>query len=143
MEQERQERLVLNSHHLPRLGQDNSGKDLRLMIISFMGNDGSGKSTYCNMLSNSLSASYPVRYVSEFTGPLLNLLKRFKKVSSYDNASREISFSTRLSPYIVWLDCLLQIVYYKITYKSRMVIKDRCAYDYLATWVELGVSNRI
>ncbi|HJQ08776.1 MAG TPA: hypothetical protein VJ836_04835 [Candidatus Saccharimonadales bacterium] len=119
------------------------------MIIALTGNDGSGKTTLGKMLARSLAAEYrPVAKLEEFDYPLIRMFRKLAgptKTIQTQTETRQGSkqpLSLKLLPYIQWADSLLQTAKFKLFARHVTVIKDRCAYDYIATWRELGVTNR-
>jgi glycosyltransferase involved in cell wall biosynthesis len=88
------------------------------MIIAFMGNDGSGKTTLARKLLENLRASgFDVRYKAEFNYFLLDIFsKLFRKERIYKikklSLVREDKYRKppyfKLWPYLVWLDLLAE-----------------------------------
>ena len=141
-------------------------------IISFSGNNGTGKTTIAKELEKRLNAvGIEAHYIKEFDHFLLKYLHRIyhpykgdnynpyvgtkhdTPVSSEWHASftkPENSFGLRvwttLRPFVwpvaVWCDCLLEWCYYKTTARNKVVILDRYAYDYFVSFERHGWSNR-
>jgi len=121
------------------------------MIIAFMGNDGSGKTTLAKKFVERLRAlGVDVQYRTEFDYFLLSLFFRLlgkEKVSR----SRRL-FLTKESgawkpayfkawPYLVWLDLFLEWLWNKLFKRNSVVVMDRYAYDFLMSWEWLGYAN--
>jgi thymidylate kinase len=114
------------------------------MIVALVGNDGSGKTTLCHRLNEQYPDS---RVIEEFDYPFLGLIKRFAGRGRVTQTREAIKTShpvglIRMLPYAYWFDILCQTLYLKLCYKRKTVILDRCLYDHLATWRELGLANR-
>ena len=140
-------------------------------IISFSGNNGTGKTTIAKELENRLNAvGIEAHYIKEFDHFLLKYLHRIYSpykgknynpyvgtkhdtpVSSEWHASftkPENSFGLRvwttLRPFVwpvaVWCDCLLEWCYYKTTARNKVIILDRYAYDHFVSFERHGWSN--
>jgi thymidylate kinase len=122
------------------------------MIIAFMGNDGSGKTTistyvYRVLLSNGLQVYYKpefeyflIRYIMNFLGKQReNLMESFVSRTPIQNRS----FVFKMWPYIVWVDFLFFWLFIKIFKRNKIVILDRYLYDFLISWEYLGYANEI
>jgi thymidylate kinase len=129
------------------------------MIISFSGNDGSGKTTIGNSLVQMLSEKHiPISYKHEYDYMLIKYLFKLvgeKRVSkqrdSYlikqdenplDHADKQLTLFQKFWPYVVWADNLLTILYYKIFYRKRVIFLDRYPYDMYLSFVYMGRANR-
>ena len=117
-------------------------------MIAFMGNDGSGKTTIKNALADHyLKSSEDVISLTEFDYPILRLMR---KVGSKDTKKVQRSIQrdspstlTKFLPYLMLFESSLQSAKYRFFARRKMVLKDRCLYDYLATWRELGVASEL
>ena len=122
------------------------------MIVAFIGNDGSGKTTIsthiCNvLLSKGLKVYYKPEFEYFLVGYLLkifgkyreNLLRSFVLITT--GQKRKIIF--RMWPYIVWLDFLFFWLFLRIFKKETIVIFDRYIYDFLISWEYLGYINSL
>ena len=122
------------------------------MIIAFMGNDGSGKTTistyvYRMFLSNDLPAYYKpefeyflLKYIMEKLGnQRKKLTKSFISRTNFKNKSPVY----KIWPYIIWLDFLFFWFFLKIFKRNKIIILDRYLYDFLISWEYLGYSGKI
>lgn len=120
------------------------------MIIAFMGNDGSGKTTistsvYRVLLSNGLQVYYKpefeyflIRYIMNLMGKQReNLMESLVSRTTIQNRS----FAFKMWPYIVWVDFLFFWLFLKIFKRNKVVILDRYLYDFLMSWEYLGYAN--
>ena len=120
------------------------------MIIDIIGNDGSGKTAVAERLFDTQKKSKQnVIFRREFEYFYLDYVKRIfrrtylKKVQSDIQQENSSSFLKRISPYLVYIDLLLEHVYFRVFRRKFTVIKDRCAPDYLISWEEQGISNTL
>ena len=121
------------------------------MIVSFSGNDGSGKTTIAKEFKKTLTnAGFQVQYRQEFDYFLLKyLLKLFpqktvqKERSSFVNAhaAKKHSFIQKLWVYFVWFDCMLEQIWLRMTDGNKIIIMDRYAHDFLMSFEYLHLSN--
>jgi thymidylate kinase len=122
------------------------------MIIAFMGNDGSGKTTistyvYEVLFSKGLQVYYKpefeyflVRYIMNFLGKQRkNLMGSFASRTSIQNRS----FPFKIWPYVVWVDFLFFWLFLKIFKRNKIIILDRYLYDFLISWEYLGYANEL
>lgn len=121
------------------------------MIIAFMGNDGSGKTTLAKKFVGKLIAlGVNVQYRAEFDYFLLSHLFQLlgkEKVSrarksfliKEDRVWRHAYF--KAWPYLVWADLLLEWIWNKLFQHSKVTVMDRCSYDFLMSWEWLGYGN--
>lgn len=124
------------------------------MIIAFMGNDGSGKTTVIKLLEDKLAKSgRKIVYVSGFQHCFLDQFKlgiqRFasgdisKLQKEYGNSQRKVKrLSFYLWPYLVFIDCLCLYIKYWFQFR-KIVIFDRYFYDYVISFQNLGVYSRL
>jgi hypothetical protein len=130
------------------------------MIISFSGNDGSGKTTIAKtLLKNLRSKGLLISYRHEYDYVLIkylfrvlgeNIVKRERKkyvpIQSEDIEIvrlKKLTFVQRLWPYVVWLDNIVTIFMYKIFYKNRIILLDRHPYDMYLSFEYMGRSSRL
>jgi thymidylate kinase len=123
------------------------------MIIAFMGNDGSGKTTLAKEFVGRLRVlGMDVHYRAEFNYFLLGFLFRLLGEGKI-NKSRRL-FLTKESkvqkpvyfkiwPYLVWLDLLLELLWNRLFKHKSIIVMDRYAYDFLMSWEWLGYSDRL
>jgi thymidylate kinase len=121
------------------------------MIIAFMGNDGSGKTTLAKEVVKMLKTlGMDVRYQVEFDYFLLSHFLRLlgrEKVSR----AREVflakegkewkRFYFKVWPYVVWLSLFLEWLWNKLFKRKSVIVMDRYAYDFLMSWEWLGYSD--
>lgn len=121
------------------------------MIIAFMGNDGSGKTTLAKMFEDKLrNLGLDVHYRMEFDYFLLSRIFRLlnkERVNRYrwlfltkEGRDRKPSYF-KAWPYLVWLDLLLEWLWNKLLKRNSVVVMDRYAYDFLMSWEWLGYAN--
>ncbi len=122
------------------------------MIIAFIGNDGSGKTTVARILQTKLIASgRKTRYISAFEHCFLDGFKKLFGGSTaidIDRLQREYADSKRgrtnllffLWTYLVFLDCLCMFFKYFFCF-GEIVIFDRYFYDYVVSFRNLGVNT--
>jgi thymidylate kinase len=113
------------------------------MIMALVGNDGSGKTTLCHRLNKQYPGS---RVIEEFDYLLLSFIKRLTGRGRVAQTQEAIKAAAptgliRMLPYVYWFDILFHTLYLKVRYKHKTIILDRCLYDHLATWRELGLAN--
>lgn len=113
------------------------------MIISLIGNDGSGKSTISKEIQKHFSKSHKVTLIGEFDffiiKKLRNLLLLFYRDST---ATNKITYN-KFSPYLVFVDLFLQHLYFSFFQRDELIIRERGYLDFLATWQELRISNSL
>ena len=121
------------------------------MIIAFIGNDGSGKTTIAKKFEKHLNElGFDVHYKTEFNYFLLSFLLRIlgkEKLSG----QRRLFLTTnsrvgkpsyfKVWPYLVWLDLWLELLWNKFFNRSRIIIFDRYAFDFLMSWEWLAYAD--
>ncbi len=122
------------------------------MIVGFMGNDGSGKTTVIKLLEKKLiNRGLQTIYVPGYEHFFLNSVKNYyQKITGksihnlqneYDDASRSRTYKFfYLWPYFVLIDYLFLIFKYWLK-SGKIVLFDRYAYDYVISFKYLGVST--
>ena len=140
------------------------------MIIAFIGNNGTGKTTISKEMEKRLRAiGIDARYKKEFDHFLLKYVHKIyspykgkkydpfsgtiheteKEKDETENRKNEIIFKfwtslrPKIWPVLVWIDCLLEWIFYKITMRDKIIILDRYAYDHFVSWEMSGWSNRL
>jgi thymidylate kinase len=120
------------------------------MIIAFMGNDGSGKTTLSKNFSRYLKeVGIENEYREEFKYFILSYLfklfeKKIKKIRIdflKRKAKPKIRWYFKLWPFLVLIDQFLFWLYLRIFKRNKIVILDRYVYDFLMSWEWLGYSN--
>jgi len=122
------------------------------MIIAFMGNDGSGKTTisthiYKLFLSKGLQVYYKPEFEYFLIGYLLNPFGKQREqlaaslISRKNIQSRNPIF--KVWPYIIWVDFLFFWLFLKAFKRKQIVLLDRYLYDFLMSWEYLGYSNHL
>jgi thymidylate kinase len=123
------------------------------MIIAFIGNDGSGKTTVARKVETRLRDSgFEVKYFPSFNHGLLEYVlrmlpgKELKKTRANfldKGSSNRVSPIFKIWPYIVFVDCLFMYVKFKILNRHSVIILDRYFYDFLIGFEYLGFSSSV
>lgn len=119
------------------------------MLISFSGNNGSGKTHLSIFLRNKLKESkIDVIYIKEFKYFIIDRIKKIlgkntQRMQKEIIKKRNKNIVAILLPYIVWVDYFIFFNYLKVFKRNSVIIVDRYAFDYLNTWEELNVSNKL
>lgn len=107
------------------------------MIITFLGNDGSGKTTLAKETYNFFkSLGFDVVYHHEYQYALLKFLFRLIGNKRKDNMVDTMVFGTKKSwkyqlwPVLVWMDIYLQSLYFRVFRKQTIILLDRYIYDH-------------
>lgn len=122
------------------------------MIIAFMGNDGSGKTTVIKLLEKKLiEDGRKVIYVPGYDHLFLDRFKRwYQKLTGanldrlhrlYDNTNKsKTNMLFYLWPYFVFIDCLCLWIRYRLQF-WKVVLFDRYFYDYVISFQHLGIKT--
>jgi thymidylate kinase len=116
------------------------------MIITFMGNDGSGKTTLARASSDFFKElGFETICKHEYEYVLLKYLFRLiGKKKTQDLRNEMISETDKKSvifrvwPMLVWIDLLFQYFYFKIVKRKSVVVLDRYPYDHYMSFKHLG-----
>jgi len=119
------------------------------MIIAFMGFDGTGKTTVIKPLLRELGKLNEVEYHPGFDFVLVQYLKKAflgkgekeAQEKFLKKGDRKKPFSFKIWPFLVFLDCLLSYLQFKLSKRGKVVIFDRYFYDFLISYEYLGYSN--
>lgn len=125
------------------------------MIVTISGVDGCGKTTLGKQLATSLKClGYDVIYRVEFNYFLLGYVKTFVNYI-YPNKKRYEVFQKKILiehacpsivgsiwVYLTFFDLLFEYIYFQIFKRNKIIIMDRCIYDFLVGWQWIGYSNR-
>src|SRR5215211_2842044 len=119
------------------------------MIIAFMGNDGSGKTTISRQIHKfftdlGFETIYKHEYEYAIFGFLFKLIGKEKVEKSrnkmlYQN-KKPVSYT--LWPILVWFDLLMQYVYYRIFKRRSVILLDRYPYDQYLSFKYLGILTK-
>jgi thymidylate kinase len=119
------------------------------MIIAFMGNDGSGKTTLSRQIHKFFTGlGFETIYKHEYEYAILRFLFKLvgrKKIEKSRNemlAQKKRSVTYTLWPILVWFDLLLQYVYYRIFKRRAVILLDRYPYDQYMSFKYLGVLTK-
>ena len=125
------------------------------MIITLSGVDGSGKTTIGKLLFNRLERQgYKVKYRVEFDYFLLGYLKKvINLISGKRNTANVIKTKILIEKsypiligkiwvYLTFFDLLIEYFLYKLFFKKKIIIFDRCVYDFLVGWEWIGYSDK-
>lgn len=123
------------------------------MIIAFMGNDGSGKTSVMRGLMALLNemGQQKILYVPGYDHFFLDKLKLiYQKITGTDVVKLQREYSSketkkknilfRIWPFFVYLDCLCLLIKYHAKF-NQIILFDRYFYDYINSFQELGISN--
>lgn len=119
------------------------------MLISFSGNNGSGKTHLSRYLADILRTNNEdVMYIREFQYFFIGRIKKVlgrttQKIQKEVIKKRRKNIIAYLLPYAIWVDYFIYFNLLKLFYPNKTIIVDRYSIDYLNTWMELGVNNRI
>lgn len=111
------------------------------MIVTFSGNDGSGKSFLAKQFLKDCEKNMPVLHLKEFDYFILNILKKKKNKYISTKKQEKKSKTLLLLPYLIFLDLLIEYFYYSFFHSKKVIVKERSTLDFLATWEELNISN--
>lgn len=124
------------------------------MIVTLSGVDGSGKTTLGKAVAEALRArGYHVVYRVEFNYFLLGYLKKFINMITRDHNKadtirqkviREKSYPNiagRIWTYFTFFDLLSEYIFFKIFFKRKVILMDRCIYDFLIGWKWIGYAT--
>lgn len=130
------------------------------MIISFSGNDGSGKTTIGNALIKSFKdKGINVIYKHEYDYVFLKFFfkivgekklnnERKKYVPKHDDnieevRNKKLTLVQKLWPYAVFTDNLMTILLYKFFYRNKILLLDRYPYDMYLSFEYMGRGSRL
>ena len=115
------------------------------MIIAFMGNDGSGKTTMAKEIVRIFEdLGFKAIYRHEYDYAILKFLFKIVGVEKIDKerkwmiVERKKSWKYYIWPFLVWFDILLQYLYFKIFRRKAIVVLDRYPYDHYMSFKYLG-----
>lgn len=115
------------------------------MIIAFMGNDGSGKTTIAKEVCKIFrDLGFEVIYKHEYQYTILRLLFEIIGMKKIESGRREMlverkkSWKYYLWPLLVWLDGYFSYLYFKFFKKDAIVVLDRCLFDHYMSFKYLG-----
>jgi thymidylate kinase len=119
------------------------------MIITFMGNDGSGKTTISRQIHKFFSnVGFETVYKHEYEYATLRFLFKLVGEKKLERSRNEMlvqkkrSASYTLWPILVWFDLLLQYLYYSIFKRRTIIILDRYPYDQYLSFKYLGTLTK-
>lgn len=125
------------------------------MLITFSGVDGSGKTTIGKLLAEGLKKrGFDITYKVEFKYFLLGYLKKFVNIITRNKKTSDIMqrkvlteksyplIIGKLWVYLTFFDLLLEFLYFKIFCRNRIIVMDRCIYDFLVGWQWIGYSDK-
>lgn len=121
------------------------------MIIAFMGNDGSGKTTLTILFTTKLKKlgfNVERRICTKYLilGFLQEKLIRKNNLDKMREHLLRNSYHKnilRIWPLLVFLDCLLTFLYLSLLKRHKIVVFDRYFYDFLLGFEDEGISNKI
>lgn len=120
------------------------------MIIAFMGNDGSGKTTISKEIFNFFKeCGFETIYKHEYEYSLLSsvykLIGKDRLQKSRDEMliRKKKSLKYDIWPILVWMDTFLKHLYFKVFMRKTIIVLDRYAYDQYLSFRYLGNMRRI
>jgi thymidylate kinase len=119
------------------------------MIIAFMGNDGSGKTTLARKTYNFFKElGFSVIYKHEYEYSILKVFlhflgKKHRNAKKEMIAGRSKSRIYYLWPYIVWFDLIVQYLYLRLFKRKSIVIFDRFLFDQYLSFKYLNLLTKI
>lgn len=115
------------------------------MIIALIGNDGSGKTTTSKELAKVFKdTGFEVIYKHEYDYVFLKPLLKLTGNRKLEQSRREMLIEHKKSqkyllwPMLVWLDTLLQYMFFKLFKRNSIVILDRFPFDHYISFGYLG-----
>ena len=115
------------------------------MIIAFIGNDGSGKTTIAKETTNffkelGFETLYKHEYEYTFISFLFKLMGKdeLQKSRTEMLVERKKSLKYEIWPLLVWIDTYIGYLYFRLFKRGTMVILDRYAYDQYLSFRYLG-----
>ena len=119
------------------------------MIIAFMGNDGSGKTTVSWQIQKFFTGlGFETIYKHEYEYAILRSLFKLVRKEKIEKLRNEMlvqkkrSVSYTLWPILVWFDLLVQYVYYRIFKRRSVILLDRYPYDQYLSFKYLGILTK-
>ena len=149
------------------------------MIIAFIGNNGTGKTTITKEMEKRLRViGIDATYKKEFDHFLLQYVHKIyspykgKNYNPFSGTIHDAEETRQLSttgkegeeengrgngiifklwtsirptvwPVLVWVDCLSEWIFYKITMRNKVILLDRYAYDHFISWEGHGWANKL
>lgn len=119
------------------------------MIIAFMGNDGSGKTTISRQIHRFFTdLGFETIYKHEHEYAILRFLFKLMGKENLNKSRNEMlvqkkrSISYTLWPILVWSDLLMQYIYYRIFKRRSVILLDRYPYDQYLSFKYLGTITK-
>ncbi|MDO8634568.1 MAG: hypothetical protein Q7K34_04725 [archaeon] len=120
------------------------------MIVTFIGNDGSGKTTIAKEIESFFRKyGFPVEYRHEYDYFILKYVLRLINKKSLQKKREEFLVHKKkgmifyLWIILVWIDTTLGYFYLTFIKRDKIFILDRYAYDQLMSFEYLGYENKI
>lgn len=118
------------------------------MIITFIGNDGSGKTTIAkDIYAIFKELGFDVLYKHEYDYVLLKYIFRLIGKNNLEKSRKEMLVEKKRSllysiwPILVLFDVYLQFIYFKIFKRKTIILLDRYIYDHYMSFKYLGYLN--
>jgi thymidylate kinase len=119
------------------------------MLIAFMGNDGSGKTTLAKEICKFFQElGFDTFYKHEYEYVLLKQFFKLIGEKHLEKSRKEMIvekkkfWKYRIWPILVWIDVYLQFLYFKVFNRRTIILLDRYIYDHYMSFEYLGYLSR-
>jgi thymidylate kinase len=119
------------------------------MIIAFMGNDGSGKTTISRQVHRFFTdLGFETIYKHEYEYAILRFLFKLIGKEKVEKSQNKMLYQKKrpvrytLWPILVWFDLLMQYFYYRIFKRRSVILLDRYPYDQYLSFKYLGILTK-
>jgi len=124
---------------------------MKPFVVSFSGNDGTGKSTLAREVCRYLNqhgqrAEYYEFFKHFLLKTIFSLLSsetKFVYRKNFNDLNKRRNILERLWPFIILFESLTALGYFRIFKRNRIIVFDRYFCDYLVSYEILGLKSRI